>query len=72
MLAELLTTDKLSELGCLALYMMYEKKNGKNSFWYSYIKELDRLRARGQQGSESPVLWPSGEVTLTKYMTNAF
>lgn len=36
--AELLTTNKLSELACLTLYLMYEKKNGKDSFWYEYIK----------------------------------
>lgn len=37
-LAELLTTDKLSELACLTLYLMYEKKNGKQSVWYEFIK----------------------------------
>ena len=37
-MAELLTTNKLSELACLALYLMYEKKNGKKSIWYDYIK----------------------------------
>ena len=62
MIAELMTTDKLSELACLTLYMMYEKKNGPKSYWYSFIKELDRLRAIGQQGVESPVLWPQHEV----------
>ena len=40
--AELLTTDKLSELACVTLYMMYEKMNGKKSRWHHYIKELDR------------------------------
>ena len=40
--AELLTTDKLSELACVTLYMMYEKMNGKKSRWHPYIKELDR------------------------------
>ena len=40
--AELLTTDKLSELACVTLYMMYEKMNGKKSRWHQYIKELDR------------------------------
>lgn len=34
----MLTTDKLSELACLALYLMYEKKNGRDSVWYPYIK----------------------------------
>lgn len=61
-LAELLTTNKLSELACLTLYMMYEKKQGFQSFWHPYIKELDRQRARGQQGVESPILWPDEEV----------
>lgn len=27
--AELLTTDKLSELACLTLYLMFEKKTGE-------------------------------------------
>ena len=36
--AELLTTNKLSELACLTLYLMYEKKAGKESFWFEYIK----------------------------------
>lgn len=36
--AELLTTNKLSELACLTLYLMYEKKAGSDSFWYEYIK----------------------------------
>ncbi|KXZ43296.1 hypothetical protein GPECTOR_95g685 [Gonium pectorale] len=61
--AELLTTDKLSELACLALYLMYEKKLGKKSFWYPYIKELDRQRARGPQAVESPLLWSNEELT---------
>ncbi|CAD7702467.1 unnamed protein product, partial [Ostreobium quekettii] len=61
-IAELLTTNKLSELACLTLYLMYEKKEGKQSFWYPYIKELDRLRARGQSGVESPILWPQEEA----------
>ncbi|CAM6084507.1 unnamed protein product [Calypogeia fissa] len=61
-LAELLTTNKLSELACLALYLMYEKKQGKNSFWYPYIRELDRQRGRGQLSVESPLLWSPEEV----------
>ncbi|GMH40672.1 hypothetical protein BSKO_08576 [Bryopsis sp. KO-2023] len=61
-LAELLTTNKLSELACLTLYMMYEKKQGTESFWHPYIRELDNQRARGQQGVESPILWPEEEV----------
>lgn len=36
--AELLTTNKLSELACLTLYLMYEKKAGKKSFWHEYIR----------------------------------
>ena len=36
--AELLTTNKLSELACLTLYLMYEKKNGADSWLYEYIK----------------------------------
>ena len=33
-----MTSDKLSELACLTLYLMYEKKNGKQSVWYEFIK----------------------------------
>lgn len=36
--AEILTTGKLSELACLTLYLMYEKKMGRESVWYPYIK----------------------------------
>eukprot|EP00879_Flechtneria_rotunda_P016734 GHRR01017515.1.p1 GENE.GHRR01017515.1~~GHRR01017515.1.p1 ORF type:complete len:363 (+),score=117.95 GHRR01017515.1:222-1310(+) len=61
-LAEMLTAGKLSELACLALYLMYEKKVGKDSFWYQYIKELDRQRARGVQAVESPLLWSDEEL----------
>ncbi|XP_076949618.1 uncharacterized protein LOC143622313 [Bidens hawaiensis] len=60
--AELLTTCKLSELACLALYLMYEKKQGKESFWYPYIRELDRQRGRGQLAVESPLLWSDSEL----------
>lgn len=60
--AELLTTDKLSELACVTLYMMYEKMNGKKSRWHHYIKELDRQRGRGQMGAKSPLLWDKGQV----------
>lgn len=60
--AELLTTNKLSELACLALYLMYEKKQGKKSFWYPYIRELDRQRGRGQLAVESPLLWSEDEL----------
>ncbi|PWA61196.1 rubisco methyltransferase family protein [Artemisia annua] len=61
-IAELLTTNKLSELACLALYLMYEKKQGKESVWYPYIKELDRQRGRGQLAVESPLLWSEAEL----------
>ncbi|XP_057482627.1 uncharacterized protein LOC130769349 [Actinidia eriantha] len=67
-IAELLTTNKLSELACLALYLMYEKKQGKKSFWYPYIKELDRQRGRGQQAVESPILWTETELA---YLTGS-
>ncbi|EMS66280.1 hypothetical protein TRIUR3_22445 [Triticum urartu] len=60
--AELLTTNKLSELACLALYLMYEKKQGRDSLWYPYIKELDRQRGRGQLAVESPLLWIESEL----------
>ncbi|GAB2210992.1 hypothetical protein Droror1_Dr00016282 [Drosera rotundifolia] len=62
-IAELLATNKLSELACLALYLMYEKKQGKKSFWYPYIKELDRQRGRGQLAVESPLLWSESELS---------
>ncbi|XP_073116586.1 uncharacterized protein [Elaeis guineensis] len=61
-IAELLTTNKLSELACLALYLMYEKKQGKKSFWYPFIRELDRQRGRGQLAVESPLLWSETEL----------
>ncbi|GMI98154.1 SAFEGUARD1 [Hibiscus trionum] len=66
--AELLTTNKLSELACLALYLMYEKKQGKKSFWYTYIRELDRQRGRGQLAVESPLLWSEDELA---YLTGS-
>ncbi|CAK9185217.1 unnamed protein product, partial [Ilex paraguariensis] len=66
--AELLTTNKLSELACLALYLMYEKKQGKKSFWYPYIRELDRQRGRGQLAVESPLLWSENELN---YLTGS-
>ncbi|XAR51978.1 Histone-lysine N-methyltransferase [Bertholletia excelsa] len=67
-IAELLTTNKLSELACLALYLMYEKKQGKKSFWYPYIRELDRQRGRGQLAVESPLLWTESELA---YLTGS-
>ncbi|KDO55674.1 hypothetical protein CISIN_1g008853mg [Citrus sinensis] len=66
--AELLTTNKLSELACLALYLMYEKKQGKKSFWLPYIRELDRQRGRGQLAVESPLLWSETELA---YLTGS-
>ncbi|KAJ9519357.1 hypothetical protein QJQ45_023150 [Haematococcus lacustris] len=60
--AELMVTDKLSELACLTLYLMYEKKLREDSFWQPYIKELDRQRARGTQAVESPILWAEEEL----------
>ncbi|KAL2610275.1 hypothetical protein R1flu_028848 [Riccia fluitans] len=68
-IAELLTTNKLSELACLALYLMYEKKRGKDSFWYPYIRELDRQRGRGQLAVPSPLLWSPQE--LNEYFTGS-
>ncbi|XP_072980955.1 ribulose-1,5 bisphosphate carboxylase/oxygenase large subunit N-methyltransferase, chloroplastic [Typha angustifolia] len=62
-IAELLTTSKLSELACLALYLMYEKKQGKQSVWYPFIRELDRQRGRGQLAVESPLLWSESELS---------
>ncbi|ERN13651.1 ribulose-1,5 bisphosphate carboxylase/oxygenase large subunit N-methyltransferase, chloroplastic [Amborella trichopoda] len=67
-IAELLTTNKLSELACLALYLMYEKKQGKKSFWYPFIRELDRQRGRGQLAVESPLLWSESELA---YLTGS-
>lgn len=66
--AELLASNKLSELACLALYLMYEKKQGKKSFWYPYIRELDRQRGRGQLAVESPLLWSESELS---YLTGS-
>jgi hypothetical protein len=60
-LAELLTTNKLSELACLALFLMYEKKLGADSKWQPFIKELDRIQARGALGAKSPLLWSKEE-----------
>lgn len=60
--AELLTTNKLSELACLSLYLSYEKKRGSESFWAAYIKELGNQQARGPQGAKSPLLWPEHQV----------
>ncbi|XP_068657100.1 uncharacterized protein [Aristolochia californica] len=67
-IAELLTTNKLSELACLALYLMYEKKQGKQSFWYPFIRELDHQRGRGQLAVESPLLWSASELA---YLTGS-
>jgi hypothetical protein len=40
----------------------YEKKRGDESEWYSFIKELDRQRARGALAAETPLLWTDEEV----------
>ena len=61
-LSELLTANKLSELAVLTLYLMYEKKKRKESFFYPLIKELDRLGGRGPQGAKSPLLWDEGQA----------
>eukprot|EP00887_Chlorella_sp_A99_P007961 scaffold12.g7961.t1 len=61
-LAELLTTNKLSELSILALYLCYEKKRGRESAWHAFIKELDRMAGRGPQGAKSLLLWSDEEV----------
>eukprot|EP00899_Mesostigma_viride_P007883 jgi/Mesvir1/17096/Mv07533-RA.2 len=68
-LAELLTTNTLSELACLALYLMYEKKQGKESYWLPFIKELDNQAARGQNAVESPLLWKPEEIEA--YLTGS-
>lgn len=47
---------------------MYEKKQGKKSFWYPYIRELDRQRGRGQLAVESPLLWSEAELA---YLTGS-
>ena len=59
---ELLTTGKLSELALLTLYLMYEKKRGRQSVWQPFIQALDRQRGRGQQGAKSPLLWDPGQA----------
>lgn len=61
-LAQVLTTSPLSELSCLTLYLMYEKKQELYSNWYAFIKELDRQRARGQQAVVSPLLWQEEDI----------
>ncbi|CAI5498349.1 unnamed protein product [Closterium sp. Naga37s-1] len=61
-LAELVTTNKLSELACLALYLMFEKKQADQSFWGPFINELDRQRGRGQTAVATPLLWDPKEV----------
>lgn len=52
---------------------MYEKKQGKKSFWLPYIRELDRQRGRGQLAVESPLLWSETELAyLTGSPTKVF
>ena len=62
--SELLTPHKLSELAVLTLYLCYEKKKGKDSAIYPFIKELDRQAARGSQGAKSPLLWGVEDLEL--------
>ena len=62
--SELLTTNKLSELAVLTLYLCYEKKKGTESAIYPFIKELDRQAARGSQGAKSPLLWGVEDLEL--------
>ena len=47
---------------------MYEKKQGKKSVWYPYIRELDRQRGRGHLDVESPLLWSEAEL---EYLTGS-
>jgi len=61
-LAEALTTNPASELSCLALFLMYEKRAGAASPWAPLIRELDRIQARGAQGAKSPLLWEAGQA----------
>lgn len=60
-LAELLTTDKIEEIGALTLFLMYEKKLGAASKIAPFVALLDRQRARGQERVSSPLLWPEDE-----------
>ena len=61
-LAELLTTNKLSELSVLALYLCYEKMLGKSSFWSPVLRLIDARRAKGPDEVESPLLWSDEEL----------
>ena len=64
-LAELVTGNKkVSVLGNLALFLMYEKKAGKESgsCWKPLIDELDHIKARGPAGAKSPLLWEPGQA----------
>ena len=61
-LAELLTTNKLSELSILALYLCYEKMLKKSSFWSPLLKLIDEQRAKGPDEVESPLLWSDEEL----------
>ena len=47
---------------CLTLYLCYEKKKGKSSSIYPFIKELDKQAGRGFQGAKSPLLWSQEEI----------
>lgn len=61
-LAELLTTEKISELASLTLYLCYEKRLREASQIAPFIRELDRQRARGQQAVPSPLLWSEDDI----------
>ena len=54
--AELLTTNKLSELACLTLYLMYEKKNGADSWLFEYIKVAPALFTSTSPSEDTGVL----------------
>ena len=56
--AELLTNDKLSELAILTLYLMYEKKTGKESFWAPYIQVRPSVYLWGGEGVHSIGAYP--------------
>lgn len=47
---------------CCKIKIYFILQVGRESFWYQYIKELDRQRARGVQAVESPLLWSDEEL----------
>lgn len=54
--------DRLFDRTACAYVFDRTAQVGKDSFWYQYIKELDRQRARGIQAVESPLLWSDEEL----------